>query len=140
MCCFVDFRSQIAVLWLKAVIKSHAGQLMANSNVRDTLSPVLGLVETRLGLLAPLSRLRGRLDLLVDQIGEGSRGNVAGDLEESLLVFQDQGSRPSVFLLALWVCHTSFCFLSVKCPSFPLTSVVFPLFHVSQLVSNDYVL
>jgi hypothetical protein len=88
------FRSQIAVLWLKAVIKSHAGQLMANSDVRDTLSPVLGLVETRLGLLAPLSRLRGRLDLLVDQIEESNKGNVTGDLGESLLVFQDQGTKP----------------------------------------------
>lgn len=85
--------SQIAVLWLKAVIKSHAGQLMANSDVRDTLSPVLGLVETRLGLLAPLLRLRGRLDLLVDQIGESSKGNVTGDFGESLLVFQDQDSE-----------------------------------------------
>ncbi|KDR13291.1 WD repeat-containing protein 43 [Zootermopsis nevadensis] len=85
--------SQIAVLWLKAVIKSHAGQLMANSDVRDTLSPVLGLVETRLGLLAPLSRLRGRLDLLVDQMGESNKGNVTGDLGESLLVFQDQDSE-----------------------------------------------
>lgn len=93
MCYFVAFRSQIAVLWLKAVIKLHAGQLMANSDVRDTLSPVLGLVETRLGLLAPLLRLRGRLDLLVDQIGESSKGNVTGDFGESLLVFQDQGSR-----------------------------------------------
>ncbi|GFG32378.1 hypothetical protein Cfor_04358 [Coptotermes formosanus] len=84
--------SKIAVLWLKAVIRSHAGQLMANPDVRDTLSPVLGLVETRLGLLAPLSRLRGRLDLLVDQIEESNKGNVAGDLGESLLVFQDQGN------------------------------------------------
>lgn len=84
--------SKIAVLWLKAVIRSHAGQLMANPDVRDTLSPVLGLVETRLGLLAPLSRLRGRLDLLVDQIGESNKGNVAGDLGDSLLVFQDQDS------------------------------------------------
>lgn len=84
--------SKIAVLWLKAVIKSHAGHLMANPDVRDTLSPVLGLVETRLGLLAPLSRLRGRLDLLVEQIGESNKGNAFGDLGESLLVFQDQDS------------------------------------------------
>ena len=66
---------------------------MANPDVRDTLSPVLGLVETRLGLLAPLSQLRGRLDLLVEQIGESNKGNAFGDLGESLLVFQDQGSR-----------------------------------------------
>lgn len=107
MCCFVSFRSQIAVLWLKAVIKSHAGQLMANSEVRDTLSPVLGLVETRLGLLAPLLRLRGRLDLLVDQIGESSKGNVTGDIGESLLVFQDQGIMLSA-LLYVWIFH---CYL-----------------------------
>lgn len=107
--CFVVFRSQIAVLWLKAVIKSHAGQLMANSDVRDTLSPVLGLVETRLGLLAPLSRLRGRLDLLVDQMGESNKGNVTGDLGESLLVFQDQGIEHPV--LCLWVFFFSFIYL-----------------------------
>ena len=104
ICWFVAFRSKIAVLWLKAVIKSHAGQLMANPDVRDTLSPVLGLVETRLGLLAPLSRLRGRLDLLVDQIEESNKVNAAGDLGESLLVFQDQGSRP---------CSTSSSFLFI---------------------------
>jgi hypothetical protein len=102
MCCFIAFRSKIAVLWLKAVIISHAAQLMANPEIRDTLSPVLGLVEMRLGLLAPLSRLRGRLDLLVDQIGESNKGNVAGDLGESLLVFQDQGSS---------LCSAPFTFL-----------------------------
>jgi hypothetical protein len=105
---FVAFRSKIAVLWLKAVIKSHAGHLMANPDVRDTLSPVLGLVETRLGLLAPLSRLRGRLDLLVDQIGESNKGNDFGDVGESLLVFQDQGSK---------LCSTSSSFLFSYIPN-----------------------
>ncbi|XP_069677542.1 WD repeat-containing protein 43 isoform X2 [Periplaneta americana] len=84
--------SQIAVLWLKAVVRSHAAHLMSNSEVRETLSPILGLVETRLSLLAPLSRLRGRLDLLVDQIQESSKRNADGDLGESLLVYQDQDS------------------------------------------------
>lgn len=66
---------------------------MSNSEVRETLSPILGLVETRLSLLAPLSRLRGRLDLLVDQIQESSKRNADGDLGESLLVYQDQGTK-----------------------------------------------
>jgi hypothetical protein len=81
---------------------------MANPDVRETLSPILGLVETRLGMLAPLSRLRGRLDLLVDQMEESNKGNAAGDLGESLLVFQDQGNR---------LCSASSGFLFTYIPS-----------------------
>ncbi|PSN32314.1 WD repeat-containing protein 43 [Blattella germanica] len=54
--------SQIAILWLKSVIKSHSGHLLANPEVGEILSPVLGLVETRLAVLAPMSRLRGHSD------------------------------------------------------------------------------
>lgn len=77
---------------MKAVLTIHAGQLLANPEITETFAPLLSLVETRLGLLAPLTKLRGRLDLLVDQISSSSETFEANrDPEESLLVYQDAG-------------------------------------------------
>ncbi|XP_067007898.2 WD repeat-containing protein 43 [Anabrus simplex] len=84
--------SQVAALWLKAVLTAHASQLLANPEVASTVSPILGLIESRLSVLIPLSRLRGRLDLLVDQITESSSRSEADREEESLLVYQDASS------------------------------------------------
>ncbi|XP_049963453.1 WD repeat-containing protein 43 isoform X2 [Schistocerca serialis cubense] len=86
--------SQLAAKWLKAVVSAHASQLLANPDLSDTLSPVLGLVEARLNVLAPLSRLRGRLDLLMDQIvvENAAEGERSVAQEESLLVYQDTDS------------------------------------------------
>nr|CAD7432770.1 unnamed protein product [Timema monikensis] len=82
-------RNHMVVPWLKAMLAVHAGQLLSNPELSQMLAPLLSLIEARLGQLTPLMRLRGRLELLVGQIGAISDTN---ELQDSLLVYREQGS------------------------------------------------
>lgn len=55
------------------------------------LAPLLGLVESRLGSLTPLCRLRGRLDLLLNQVTGNDKQNLGDSGSQALLIYQDQG-------------------------------------------------
>nr|CAD7404842.1 unnamed protein product [Timema cristinae] len=82
-------RNHMVVPWLKAMLAVHAGQLLSNPELSQMLAPLLSLIEARLGQLTPLMRLRGRLELLVGQIGAIADTN---ELQDSLLVYREQGS------------------------------------------------
>ncbi|XP_039283459.1 WD repeat-containing protein 43 [Nilaparvata lugens] len=81
--------SQIAAEWLQTVVRVHASQFIADDNFGKVIAPLLGLVETRLGCIGSLCKLRGRLDLLLDQ---ASVGNKQQAVVEPLLCYQDQDS------------------------------------------------
>lgn len=83
------FRSQVGALWLRHLIQAHTSQLLANPDLADLISPILGTIESRLTQLTPLSRLKGRLDLLVTQISNSSRK--VEEADDALLVYKDQG-------------------------------------------------
>ncbi|XP_058829714.1 WD repeat-containing protein 43 [Topomyia yanbarensis] len=61
--------------WLKALIHSHASQLMAlgSENLLSNFGTCLGIIEYRVQHANSLSKLRGRLDLLVDQLDRTER-------------------------------------------------------------------
>lgn len=77
------------MLWLRYLIQLHASQLISNPQLVEMIGPVLGSIENRLSLLTPISRLRGRLDLLVSQISDTSSKDT--EIDEALLVYKDQG-------------------------------------------------
>nr|CAD7458366.1 unnamed protein product [Timema tahoe] len=93
LCTLLRSKSQknhMAVPWLKAMLAVHAGQLLSNPELSQMLAPLLSLIEARLGQLTPLMRLRGRLELLVGQIGTIADSN---ELQDSLLVYREQGEE-----------------------------------------------
>uniref|UniRef100_A0A182QFU3 Small-subunit processome Utp12 domain-containing protein n=1 Tax=Anopheles farauti TaxID=69004 RepID=A0A182QFU3_9DIPT len=84
---------KIAVCWLKQLISLHASQLMAlgSSNLLANFTTCLGIIEFRVEHLNSLSKLRGRLELLIDQIDRSK--NEAANLDDrtsgSVLVYQE---------------------------------------------------
>uniref|UniRef100_A0A182MFS4 Small-subunit processome Utp12 domain-containing protein n=1 Tax=Anopheles culicifacies TaxID=139723 RepID=A0A182MFS4_9DIPT len=82
-----------AVCWLKHLIHIHASQLMAlgSSNLLANFSTCLGVIEYRVEHLNSLSKLRGRLGLLIDQIDRSK--NQAANLDDranvNVLVYQE---------------------------------------------------
>lgn len=78
---------------MKNLLQIHAGILLANPDLSDLIGPTLDSIETRLTLQAPLTVLRGRLDLLVSQLSSSSAGNDDDDEDEALLVFNDKGKK-----------------------------------------------
>ncbi|KAG8305638.1 WD repeat-containing protein 43 [Homalodisca vitripennis] len=85
------FTNQVAAVWLKALLATHSGQLLADPSATAAFSPLLGLVETRVNCLAPLGRLRGRLDLMLHQVSGSERQSGLVDTQ-ALVVHQDGDS------------------------------------------------
>uniref|UniRef100_A0A1B0EZ96 Small-subunit processome Utp12 domain-containing protein n=2 Tax=Phlebotomus papatasi TaxID=29031 RepID=A0A1B0EZ96_PHLPP len=87
---------ECATHWMKVLIELHVGQLMAvgSEDLRSQMKPFLGIVEHRVSNLQALTRVRGRLDLILSQI----RGNSEVDRDEiakinkNLIVHQDEAS------------------------------------------------
>lgn len=66
---------------------------MSNPELQELLVPLIGSIESRLTLLTPLHRLKGRLGLLLSQVSSNSENALQGinDNEEPLLIFDDKG-------------------------------------------------
>ncbi|XP_018327212.1 WD repeat-containing protein 43 [Agrilus planipennis] len=83
--------SKIGAIWLHYLVQNNAGLLISNPDISAILGPVIGNIESRLSLQAPLSKLKGRLSLLLSQVtsfnSEESNHN-----EEPILVYNDKGS------------------------------------------------
>lgn len=84
--------SETALMWLRYLIQTHASSLMAYGidNLNATFGTTLGIIDHRTQNLPGLSRLRGRLDLLVKQIKQNSE--VDEEIRnENMLVYEDSG-------------------------------------------------
>ncbi|CAH0747818.1 unnamed protein product [Bemisia tabaci] len=84
--------SEVAVRWLKCILSVHSAQLLASPDLSSKLSPLLGLIETRLNALPPLLRLRGRLDLLLDQFSGKPSVPITSYDQSDFLVYEDKDS------------------------------------------------
>ncbi|XP_053683367.1 WD repeat-containing protein 43 [Sabethes cyaneus] len=80
-----------AICWLKALIHSHASQLMAlgSENLLSNFGTCLGIIEYRVEHANSLSKLSGRLDLLVSQIDRNEQLTGNPDTEQ-VLVYQEE--------------------------------------------------
>ncbi|KRT82733.1 hypothetical protein AMK59_3512, partial [Oryctes borbonicus] len=81
-------------LWLKNLLQIHAGLLLSNPQLSELLDPILGSIQSRLLLQTPLSRLRGRLDLLMTQINNATMQE-SNENDEPLLSYVDKDSSDS---------------------------------------------
>lgn len=84
--------SEMALTWLRHLIQTHASSLMSygHINLKNTFGTSLGIIDHRTQNLSGIMRLRGRLDLLVDQLKQNS--DFDDDIrDENLLVYEDSG-------------------------------------------------
>ncbi|GJQ77781.1 hypothetical protein Trydic_g16043 [Trypoxylus dichotomus] len=86
--------SYIGSLWLKHLLQIHAALLFSNPQLSQLLDPVLESIQSRLLLQTPLSRLRGRLDLLMSQINN-TTAQENNENDEPLLSYVDKDSSDS---------------------------------------------
>uniref|UniRef100_A0A6P7GDA3 WD repeat-containing protein 43 n=1 Tax=Diabrotica virgifera virgifera TaxID=50390 RepID=A0A6P7GDA3_DIAVI len=86
--------SQMGSMWMKYILQMHAGILMSNPQLPDLLSATLGSIQSRLGLLTPLNRLKGRLDLLIPQVSSSFQQD-STENEQALLVYNDRDTSDS---------------------------------------------
>lgn len=84
---------QTAAIWMRIIVQEHAGILASNPSLSALLEEVLSAIDAKLVNHRPLSRLKGRLDLLISQIEkQPSRDN---NSSEALLVYNDKASSDS---------------------------------------------
>jgi U3 small nucleolar RNA-associated protein 5 len=84
--------SETALMWLRYLIQTHASSLMAYGfdNLNATFGTTLGIIDHRTQNLSGLTRLRGRLDLLVQQVKQNS--DIDDEIRnENVLVYEDSG-------------------------------------------------
>lgn len=84
--------SETALMWLRFLIQTHASSLMAYGydNLNATFGTTLGIIDHRTHNLPGLTRLRGRLDLLVQQVKQKS--DIDDEIRnENVLVYEDSG-------------------------------------------------
>ncbi|KAJ8680421.1 hypothetical protein QAD02_016208 [Eretmocerus hayati] len=86
------YPSQIAVMWLKALVMTHAAQMISDPRIDDALAPIMSYIEGKAALLPDLIKLKGRVDLVVDQFSQRAEKSGKDITEECLLVYEDQDS------------------------------------------------
>lgn len=86
---------KIAATWLKILIKIHSSQLLAfgANDLLTKFGPCLGIVEHRSNCLKELSKLSGKLELLLNQIQRNTDEDGLND--ENVLVYEDEDSSNS---------------------------------------------
>uniref|UniRef100_A0A182JME9 Small-subunit processome Utp12 domain-containing protein n=1 Tax=Anopheles atroparvus TaxID=41427 RepID=A0A182JME9_ANOAO len=82
---------ETAVCWLKHLITIHASQLMAlgPSSLLDNFATCLGIIEYRVDHLNSLSKLRGRLGMLIEQIDRKQAITPNEQAHGDVLVYQE---------------------------------------------------
>ncbi|XP_014608429.1 PREDICTED: WD repeat-containing protein 43-like [Polistes canadensis] len=81
------YPSIIASIWLEILITTHSAHLLSHQNIDEALTPILGLIDEKLMLLIEISKLRGRVSLLTEQISKSQDDQ--DTLNDSLMVYQD---------------------------------------------------
>lgn len=80
-------------MWLKALISTHAAQIISHPNINESLAPILSFIDAKQSQLTEISRLKGRVTLVTDQITQRVEKQEKDVTEECLLVYQDQGTN-----------------------------------------------
>lgn len=80
----------MAVLWLKTIVTTHAAHMISHPNIREELAPLLSVIDAKERSAMLLGQVKGRLDLVTDQISK-SKCQKQDSTDECLLVYQDQG-------------------------------------------------
>lgn len=80
------------MMWLQALITTHAAHLMSRPDIAEVFNPILSFIDEKLTLLTTVQRLRGRVSLITGQISSQANEEYNKDMmDESLLAYQDPG-------------------------------------------------
>uniref|UniRef100_A0A1B0AGB0 Utp12 domain-containing protein n=1 Tax=Glossina pallidipes TaxID=7398 RepID=A0A1B0AGB0_GLOPL len=88
---------EFAMNWLKILAQTHSSQLMAlgADELLNKFGPCIGIIEHRANCLKELSKLNGRLQLLVNQLKRDTDTEPNDFHSENLLVYEDDDSSNS---------------------------------------------
>lgn len=86
--------------WMKTLTQTHASQLMAQGyeDLMEKFGPCIAVIEHRISCMPELSKLNGRLQLLVNQITRNS--NEDNLCNENVLVYEDNDGE--CFFIRSW--------------------------------------
>lgn len=98
-----DCWSSPTLRWLRYLLEHHAGYLMSCPDLVTVLTPLLSLMSSRTSLLAKVSQLSGRLDLMLGELKQRNQqpDPLAAELpaNEALLVYHDGNRLGSAFII-----------------------------------------
>ncbi|XP_067627144.1 WD repeat-containing protein 43 [Eurosta solidaginis] len=86
---------EYAVDWLKVLVQTHSSQLMAlgSEDLLSKFGPCIGLIEHRVNCLNELTKIHGRLELLINQIKRNTEEDHLNSA--NVLVYEDNDSSDS---------------------------------------------
>lgn len=86
---------ETGVNWMKVLLQTHTSQLMAlgADELMNRFGPCMGIMEHRINNLKNLNRIKGRLDLLLNQMEDHPNLDIIETPNEQLLVYQDESGE-----------------------------------------------
>lgn len=86
------YTSKAAVRWLSSLLRNHSGIILSNPEVANIFDPLLSSIEARVSVLPSLIRLKGRLNLVTEQIGSNMDEDAEDVNQQPLISYQEQES------------------------------------------------
>uniref|UniRef100_A0AAR2LK40 WD repeat domain 43 n=1 Tax=Pygocentrus nattereri TaxID=42514 RepID=A0AAR2LK40_PYGNA len=90
------FAAMLIVQWLKAVLTQHTSYLSSLPDLVSQLGVLYHMIESRVKLYHQLTRLHGKLYLLMTQVAASSTAPKAGDLDHTAKLVYEEGKSPSL--------------------------------------------
>lgn len=85
--------SSIVLRWLKTLLTIHTSYLMTFPDMVENLSSIYQMMDSRTVMFHKLSRLQGKLDLVLSQIANQDQAETdTGATEQPLLMYQEESS------------------------------------------------
>lgn len=83
---------------MKVLLQTHTSQLMAlgADELMNRFGPCMGIIEHRIHNLKNLNRIKGRLDLLLNQMEDHPKEDIIETANEQMLVYQDESEESDV--------------------------------------------
>lgn len=89
------------VLWIKTVLTVHTSYLMTFPDIIDTLSTLYQMMDSRVSMFGKLSRLQGKLDIMLSQISNQTQEDEPLVAQAPLLQFDEDSSDEDLDDLAI---------------------------------------
>lgn len=88
-------RIEMGVSWMKVLLQTHTSQLMAlgADELMNRFGPCMGVIEHRINNLKNLNRIKGRLDLLLNQMEDQPNLDIIETPNDQMLVYQDESEE-----------------------------------------------
>lgn len=87
---------EVLVKWTKAVLTTHTSFLLSFPEMVEKLNSLYQMMESRTAVLGKLSRLQGKLDLVLSQITSQEQQEEAVEINQPLLMYQEDSSDSDI--------------------------------------------